>query len=145
MDIRIRPFCESDILAIVEILKLNNQYGFPEVDGPEAIQRASRYENVASYVALSDEMVLGMVRGVWDGSRALIHQISVHPRFRRSGIGRLLLRKIACKFKEMGASTVSITVSERNENAIEFFRKSGFEDVGVKLLVASDIDEVGGD
>jgi hypothetical protein len=35
----IRDFQLNDIDAIVEVLRLNNQYGFPEVDGPEAMRR----------------------------------------------------------------------------------------------------------
>jgi hypothetical protein len=31
----IKDFQLADIDEIVKILKLNNQYGFPEVDGPE--------------------------------------------------------------------------------------------------------------
>lgn len=35
----IRDFRPSDVDQIIQILKLNNQYGCPEVDGPEAMRR----------------------------------------------------------------------------------------------------------
>jgi hypothetical protein len=41
---RIRDFEVSDTDEVVEILKLNNQYGHPEVDGPEAMKRVKACE-----------------------------------------------------------------------------------------------------
>jgi N-acetylglutamate synthase-like GNAT family acetyltransferase len=127
----IRGFELGDVDQVVEILKLNNQYAFPEVDGPEAMARVKACSAAVFLVFKVDGKVVGLVRGNYDGSRAMIHQLSVHPAYQRRGIGRALVKEIVKKFKEMGAPTVSATVTKRS---FPFFQKVGFREIDVFLV-----------
>ena len=127
----IRGFEHNDVDQIVAILKLNNQYGFPEVDGPEAMMRVKACNAAVFLVFETDGKVVGVIRGNYDGSRAMIHQLSVHPTYQRRGIGRALVEEAVKKFKEMGAPTVSATVTERS---FPFFQKVGFRKIDVFLV-----------
>lgn len=124
ISMRIRDFQVEDIEAIVEILKLNGQYGFPEVDGPEAMRRVKHCQAAVFLVCEIEGKVVGVVRGTYDGSRAMIHQLSVHPAYQRQGIGRALVEEIIRRFQEMGAPTVSATVTEES---FPFWQKLGFK------------------
>jgi ribosomal protein S18 acetylase RimI-like enzyme len=119
----IRDFELADIDGIVAILKLNDQYGFPEVDGPEAMKRVKACSAAVFLVCQVDGKVIGVVRGNYDGSRAMIHQISVHPAYQRRGIGTALVREIVKRFQQKGAPTVSATVAEKS---LPFWQKVGF-------------------
>ncbi len=119
----IRDFEVSDIDEIVEILKLNNQYGHPEVDGPEAMKRVKACKAAVFLVCEVDGKVVGLVRGVYDGSRAIIHLLSVHPTCQGQGIGTALVREIVKRFGEKGAPTVSATVTDES---LGFWQKVGF-------------------
>jgi len=119
----IRDFQLTDRDEIVEILKLNNQYGFPEVDGPEAMKRVKACSVAVFLVCEIDGRVVGVVRGNYDGSRAIIHQLSVHPAYQRRGIGTALVKEIVYRFQRMGAPTVSATVTEES---LPFWQKVGF-------------------
>lgn len=44
----IRDFEVADVEEIVEILKLNDQYGFPEVDGSEAMKRVKAFGDAST-------------------------------------------------------------------------------------------------
>jgi len=127
----IRDFQLTDRDEIVEILKLNNQYGFPEVDGPEAMKRVKACSAAVFLVCEIDGRVVGVVRGNYDGSRAIIHQLSVHPAYQRRGLGAALVREIVKKFQQMGAPTVSATVTERS---LPFWQKVGFRKTNVLLV-----------
>ena len=127
----IRDFQLSDSDEIVEILKLNNQYGFPEVDGPEAMKRVKECSAAVFLVCEIDGKVVGVVRGNYDGSRAMVHQLSVHPAHQKQGIGASLVREIVEKFQQMGAPTVSATVTERS---LPFWHKVGFRKTNVLLV-----------
>ena len=127
----IRDFQLTDRDEIVEILKLNNQYGFPEVDGPEAMKRVKACSVAVFLVCEIDGRVVGVVRGNYDGSRAIIHQLSVHPAYQRRGLGAALVREIVKKFQRMGAPTVSATVTERS---LPFWQKVGFRKTNVLLV-----------
>ena len=119
----IRDFQLTDRDEIVEILKLNNQYGFPEVDGPEAMKRVKACSAAVFLVCEIDGRVVGVVRGNYDGSRAIVHQLSVHPAYQRQDIGTALVKEIVKRFRQMGAPTVSATVTEES---LPFWQKVGF-------------------
>jgi N-acetylglutamate synthase-like GNAT family acetyltransferase len=119
----IRDFQLADRDEIVEILKLNNQYGFPEVDGPEAMKRVKACSAAVFLVCEIDGRIVGVARGNYDGSRAIIHQLSVHPAYQRRGIGTALVKEIENRFQRMGAPTVSATVTEES---LPFWQKVGF-------------------
>ena len=87
MDVKIRNFEAGDVDALVAILKANQQYGHPEMDGPEAMQKVSECDAAEFLVAERDGQVLGMVRGTFDGSRAVIYLASVDRARQRQGIG----------------------------------------------------------
>ena len=119
----IRDFQLTDRDEIVEVLKLNNQYSFPEVDGPEAMKRVKACSAAVFLVCEIDGRVVGVVRGNYDGSRAIIHQLSVHPAYQRQDIGTALVKEIVKRFRQMGAPTVSATVTEES---LPFWQKVGF-------------------
>lgn len=120
----IRDFEPDDADEIVEILKLNNQYGFPAVDGPEAMKRVKACSAAIFLVCEMNSKVVGVVRGNYDGSRAIIHQLSVHPAHQRRGIGTALVKEIMKRFQERGAPTVSATALDES---LGFWQKIGFK------------------
>jgi len=119
----IRDLQLADVGGVVEVLRLNNQYDFPEVDGPEAMRRVRACTAAVFLVCEVGDEVVGVVRGNYDGSRAIIHQLSVHPAYQRRGIGAALVREIVKRFQQMGAPTVSATITEES---LPFWRKVGF-------------------
>jgi N-acetylglutamate synthase-like GNAT family acetyltransferase len=136
---KIREFKIDDAHDVEEILKLNDQYS-PLVEGREAMKRVTECKAAVYLVALKYGKVVGVVRGVYDGSRALVHQISIHPKHQKSGIGSALVREIATRFKAMGAPTVSVTASTRSQG---FFEKAGFKVLPqVIFMLAYSIDEL---
>jgi putative acetyltransferase len=76
-----------------------------------------------------DGRIVGFI-GVAEGK---IEALFVHPAWRRRGIGR---RLVTYAVGARGASTVDL--DERNEAAVSFFRRLGFE-----IVARSDVDGVG--
>ena len=132
IELLIRDFQLNDTYQIVEILKLNKQYGFPEVDGPEAMRRVKACDAAVFLVCEMDGRVVAVARGNYDGSRAIIHQLSVHPAYQRRGIGTALVEEIMKRFQQMGAPTGSATVIEES---LPFWQKVGFGKTKVFLVV----------
>lgn len=136
MKTRIRDFSERDIPRLVEILELNEQYDCPEVEGPTAMERAANCDAAVFLVAEVEGQPCGFIRGVYDGSRAVIHLLSVHPDHQRLGIGKALVDATIGEFLNRDAPTVSATVTEES---IEFWKRQGFRRLPV-FLVLKDID-----
>jgi ribosomal protein S18 acetylase RimI-like enzyme len=107
---QIREFQPSDAEALVDLLKANQQYGHPDIDGPEAMLRVRQCPAAEFLVAEHEGRLVGVIRGTFDGSRAVIYLASVHPSHQRQGIGRALVREIARRFKDRGASSIAVIV-----------------------------------
>jgi ribosomal protein S18 acetylase RimI-like enzyme len=134
---RIRDFRAEDADALVSILKANQQYNQPEIDGPEAMLRVHDCQAAEFLVATDDDQVVGMIRGTYDGSRAVIYLASVHPNQQRRGIGRALVQEIARRFKDRGATSLSVIVP----GDAAFWRKMGFRQT-TRVMQAFPLDEV---
>lgn len=128
----IRNFSESDILVLIDILKRNGQFDHPAVEGRDAMKRVAKCSASVFLVAEEDNRVMGLVRGVYDGSRAMIHQLSVDPNYQGRGVGRALLDAVCKEFRKRNAPTVSVTVTERSG---PFWEKLGFKRLPVFLML----------
>jgi N-acetylglutamate synthase-like GNAT family acetyltransferase len=127
----IRDFELADIQEVVKILRINDQLRFPDIDGPEAMRRVKACAAATFLVYETDGKVVGCVRGTYDGSRAMINQLSVHPLYQKKGIGRALVQEIVNRFHERGALTVSAEIIERS---LGFWEKAGFRKTEVFLV-----------
>jgi ribosomal protein S18 acetylase RimI-like enzyme len=133
----IRDFRPEDVDALVDILRANQQYGHPDIDGPDAMLRVHRCIAAEFLVAEEEGQVVGMVRGTYDGSRAVIYLASVHPNHQRRGIGRALVLEIARRFRERGAGSIAVIVP----GDAGFWQKLSFRQT-VRVMQAFPIDSV---
>ncbi len=134
----IREFRPDDCEALVQILRANLQYGDPETEGPEAMLRVHQCKAAVFLVAEENGRPVGLSRGVYDGSKALIHIVSVDPAYQRRGIGSALVRETADRFKSRGAKNVAVTVPGDN---LEFWKKLSFR-LTTRIMLAHPIDTV---
>lgn len=132
MEMKVREFRESDIPSLIEILKLNDQYKNPEVEGPESMKRVAECEAAVFLIAETDKQICGFIKAIYDGSRALIHLLSVHPEYQHYGVGSALVDAVCTEFMRRGAPTVSVTVTEQS---VDFWQKKGFRRVPVFLML----------
>ncbi len=56
-------------------------------------------------------------------------QVCVHPAYRRRGLARLLLAQAAFSFMRLGATEISLTVTEANSEAIDLYKDEGYQRV----------------
>ena len=134
----IRDFRPEDCGALVQILKANLQYSDPQTEGPEAMLRVYECKAAVFLVAEEDGKPVGLSRGVYDGSKALIHIVSVDPPYQGRGIGCALVRETAKQFKERGAKNLAVTVPGDN---LEFWKKLSFR-LTTRIMFAHPIDTV---
>ena len=81
-------------------------------------------------VATIDDQIVGSVIGGWDGWRGNIYRLAVTPKYRRTGIARLLVAKISSELFAKGATRLAALVEHEHQWAIDFWeslRDLGFE------------------
>jgi predicted N-acetyltransferase YhbS len=135
----IRDFRPDDVDALVDLLKANQQFGHPDMDGAEAMLRVHRCQAAEFLVAEREDKVVGMVRGAYDVSRAIIYLASVQPAHQRKGIGSALVRDIARRFKDRGAASIAVIVP----GDAGFWKRMGFLQT-TRVMQAYPIDKVAG-
>ena len=136
MPIIIRHFEPKDSDYLVEILKMNRQYSYPNVDGPEAMLRVAQCHAAIFLTAADNERAVGCIRANYDGARAMIHLLSVHPEYQNRGIGTKLVKAAIKELKARGAPTVSVTVTHASKG---YWDKLGFEQVPAFLMLKTKI------
>ena len=137
MAFKIRPFRAEDAARLVEILTENGQYSHPAVEGPDAMARAARSDATVFLVAVSHSGTpVGIARAIYDGTRAMIHLLSVARDAQRCGIGTALVVAVQSELRRRGAPTVSVTVTE---SSAPFWARLGFADLPVRLMLKDPI------
>ena len=132
MEIKVRKFQVSDARRLVQILQLNGQYDDPEIEGETAMKRVAACGAALIFVAEIDARPCGFIKAVYDGSRALIHLLSIHPDYQRCGIGSVLVDAVSAEFLQRGAPTVSVTASRQS---VRYWETLGFEFLPVVLML----------
>jgi len=133
----IRDFVPTDCDQLVEVLKANSQFGHPEIDGPEAMLRVHDCDAAEFLVAEEDGRAVGLIRGVFDGSRAIVSVVSVHPDYQRRGIGTALVSEIAKSFKAKGSNHLSVIAAGN----LDLLKKLGFKQT-IRIMTAYPIHGV---
>ncbi len=135
----VREAEERDFEKLEEILIENDMLSSPEIDGQEAMKRVKDLMGRYFLVAELNNELVGLIRGCYDGSRALIHQMAVTRRQQRKGIGKAMLYELSLRFKQDGAPSVSVT---SGQNSREYYSKLGFSYLTISLMVAFDISKL---
>ncbi len=81
----------------------------------------------ATFLALRDGEIVGIVRGARHETRHEIAVLAVVPEERGRGLGRALLRRGCAHLRERGAGAITLAVDGQNEKALALYRAEGFE------------------
>jgi len=128
----VRPFQPSDRKQLEQILILNDQLSHPLVDGPDAMLRVSGCAASFFHVAERDGEPIGLIRGNYDGSRAIINELSVHPDQQALGAATLLVEAAHDSLAQRGAPTTAVTVSDQSST---FWARFGFDMMPTKMML----------
>lgn len=128
----------GDIHAVHEIERLSFRTPWPA----HAFEQEIRRNSLARYlVARAGERVVAFA-GVWMmADEAHITTFSVHPDWRRRGIGRQLLVSLADLSHALRASRMTLEVRAGNTAAQALYRSFGFADAGTRPRYYTDDGE----
>jgi ribosomal protein S18 acetylase RimI-like enzyme len=70
--------------------------------------------------------IVGTVVAGYDGYRGWVYHLAVHPRCRRRGFGRELMREAEARLKALGCPKLNLQVRSSNAEVIAFYEHLGY-------------------
>lgn len=110
----IHPAVDADVDALIEFWLVAGENDGRPADHPDAVRRQLERDPDALLVAELDGRIVGTVIAGWDGWRAHLYRLAVHPSYRRRGIGALLLTHAEERLRALGATRLDAMVLEGN-------------------------------
>lgn len=125
--VHIRWMIRRDMPSVIGIEE--NSFEFPWSE--DEFIRCLRQRNCIGMVAELSEQVVGFMIYELHKNRLHILNFSVHPDFRRQGIGRAMVDKLVGKLSYQRRSRIMLEVRETNLPAQLFFKDLGFRAISV--------------
>ena len=142
MDIRIRPFSFPEDYDAVYLLwaKAGNGIHLRISDEFDEIRKKVARDPDLFLIAKADDLIIGAVMGGFDGRRGMMYHLAVAPAYRRQGIAHLLMDALEEKLKEKGCIRYYLLVTKDNEEAINFYKSRGWEDMDDLFVFAKSLN-----
>jgi len=127
MEFIIKPFKSEDVEKVAELKEF-----FEEMwDEPALLSELSNAASIA-VLAKNGQQVIGFCAFSAVKEEANLNMILVHPKYRKNGVGEIMLKEAVKKIKEKGATEAYLEVRVSNEAAINLYQKFRFEQVGLR-------------
>ena len=118
---------------IESVLKIAEECGLAPWSKNDCLLELERGDSIFLIARTQKSQALGFILGrvlpgqVAGSFIAEIYNLGVSPNFRRCGIGSLLLTEFFALAESLGVTKVFLEVRSMNFDAIEFYKKQGFE------------------
>ena len=95
-------------------------------DSRQGIEKYLKRNPETCFVALKDDLIIGVILCGNDGRRGYIHHTAVAISERNQGVGTALVNAALDALKSEGINKVALVVFSRNELGNSFWEKQGF-------------------
>jgi ribosomal protein S18 acetylase RimI-like enzyme len=136
--LKVRPFDEADeaqVIALWQECGLRRSWNDPHLD----IARKRAVGDGLFLVAEAGGLLVGTLMAGYDGHRGSVNYLGVLPSRRKMGIGRALMAEAERRLLERGCPKINLQIRTDNLEAVEFYRRLGYEtfdvvDMGKRLI-----------
>lgn len=125
LTLRIRPFEEGDLEAVVALWKACGLV-VPRNDPIEDIAFCRRSGHGEVFVGeIGEEIVAACLAG-HEGHRGWVYYVGVRPDLQRKGLGEQLMHHAETWLLDQGVPKIQLLVRESNEAVCEFYKQLGY-------------------
>ncbi|MFC9734925.1 GNAT family N-acetyltransferase [Streptomyces roseolus] len=122
----LRPAVPADAEAVLAFWRESAE-GTSISDDLDGVKRLLARDPEALILAVDGDRIAGSVIAGWDGWRASLYRLAVHPSYRRRGISKALLAAAEERFAALGGRRADAMVLEENERAHHAWGAAGYE------------------
>jgi ribosomal protein S18 acetylase RimI-like enzyme len=138
-EIQTREFAIDDYDAAIELWQKVEGLDVSEGDDRETIRRFLERNCGLSRIATAGSKIIGAVLCGHDGRRGYIYHLAVAPEYHGRGIGRTLIDECRAGLRRAGLERVNILVAKDNPPGLEFWRRTGWEDLDGAAAMGRDV------
>ena len=124
-----REFSIDDYDATLQLWQRVEGLEVAEGDDKEGVARFVTRNPGLSRVAIDGSTVVGVAMCGHDGRRGYIYHLAVDPARHGLGIGRRLITECLEGLKRVGLERANILVAKDNPRGLQFWRRTGWEDL----------------
>lgn len=124
--VTIRIMQISDYEQVIALWGKTENLSLRDSDSKENIAAYLERNPGLSFVALSEETVIGAALVGTDGRRGYLQHLAVSEQCRGQGIGRLLVQQVTEALAKAGISKTHLFVYQSNRNAQYFYENLGW-------------------
>ena len=95
-------------------------------DSREGIEKYLKRNPTTCFIALCEDIVIGVILSGHDGRRGYIYHTAVLPEYRGNGIAKQLVNLTMAALEEEGIHKVALVAFEQNEIGNAFWEHIGF-------------------
>ena len=139
MEIQTREFRLEDYEAALELWNRAEGLDVAEGDDRETIRRFLKRNPGLSRIANDGPKIVGAVLCGHDGRRGYVYHLSVDPKYHGRGLGGRLIDECLSGLKQAGLERANILVAKDNPSGLEFWRRSGWEDLDGAAPMGRDV------
>lgn len=116
-------------------------HGFGDELGEDSLAEMLKDPSISVYLLEKDLELIGSltVQKREDINTAYIYDIVVLSHERKKGFGSYMIKSSLEILKEQGIETVSLLVTDENENALNLYREIGFKGTDIDLIMVKNI------
>ncbi|TQL69569.1 ribosomal protein S18 acetylase RimI-like enzyme [Nocardioides albertanoniae] len=125
--IELRPASVADVPALMMLWEVAAENDSRPSDSSAKVEALIARDPDACTVAVTAEgRVVGSLISGWDGWRAHLYRLAVHPDVRRQGLARRLLAHAETRLVALGAGRIDAMVLEDNDLGQQLWKSSGY-------------------
>ena len=121
----IRKYDPRDLKTVVKLWKACGLV-VPQNDPYHDIRIKTEFQPELFFVCEMSNTVVGTVMAGYEGHRGWINYLAVTLRYRRTGIGKMLVDHATKILKGLGCPKVNLQIREANREVVGFYESVGF-------------------